>query len=271
MDPIQAYLPGALVLAALSIAIYARIAQRLHQRGGRVDATPFGPPDVFASVALICFFGGMAVLGALQQPAPEPTALKPEQVLPSSLFLLAVVAGVAGFLSIRRVRLREQFGLGAAQVPRGFLWAALLLPAALPAIAATGMSSQLLLGDRAVEQELVQLFREVSAGPNRTAVWQLIFAGAIVAPVTEEFLFRGYFYGIGKRYLGAVMSGLITAALFAASHANLAALPVLFVLALCFTLAYELTGSLWVPMGMHALFNSASLALLHQQATQPTP
>jgi membrane protease YdiL (CAAX protease family) len=223
-------------------------------------------------VVLITFFGGLAALAAMQQgSAAGSVTMKPEQVLPSSLLLLAVVAGVAGFLSFRGLRLREQFGMSASQVPRGLLWAVLLLPAALPAIAATGMLSQMLLGGSAVEQELVQLFREVVARADQSTIWQLVFAGAIAAPVTEEFLFRGYFYGIGKRYFGAVASGLLTAVLFAACHANLAALPVLFVLALCLTLAYELTGSLWVPMGMHALFNSANLAMLYHQASQPVP
>lgn len=271
MEPLQAYLPGALALAAISVAIYAWIAQRLHRRGGRVDATPFRRGDLVAGLVLITFFGSLAAFSALQKPAADSSGMKPEHVLPSSLFLLAIVAGVAGFLSIRGLRLREHFGMGATQVPRGFFWSVLLLPAALPAIAAVGMLSQALLGEQAVEQELVQLFRDVARRTDHSAILQLVFAGAVVAPITEEFLFRGYFYGIGKRYLGATVSGLLTAALFAASHANLAALPVLFVLALCFTLAYELTGSLWVPMGMHALFNSASLALLYQQASAPTP
>jgi len=41
------------------------------------------------------------------------------------------------------------------------------------------------------------------------------------------------------------------------------------VLALCFTLAYEASGSLVVPMSMHALFNSAQLLFLYWQAQTP--
>ncbi len=259
------------MLAALSVVIYGRIAWRLQQRGGRVDAGPFRLGDLLASLVLISFFGGMAALGAMQSSAAEAKELKPDQVMRSALFMLAIIAGLAGFLSFRGLRVREQFGLEVRHTPRGFLWAILLLPAALPSILVVGLLSQALLGGRAVEQEMVQLFREVAGHADRSAIWQLAFSGAVIAPITEEFLFRGYFYGVGKHYLGAVASGLITAALFAASHANMAALPVLFVLALCFTLAYELTGSLWVPMGMHALFNSASLAMLYHQATQPAP
>ena len=52
---------------------------------------------------------------------------------------------------------------------------------------------------------------------------------------------------------------LINAALFAGIHLNAPSFAGLFVLAVCLTLAYEWTGSLLVPMAMHALFNSISI------------
>ena len=105
----------------------------------------------------------------------------------------------------------------------------------------------------------------------KAAIGQIFFAGAVIAPICEEFLFRGFFYVVFKRYLGAVASAVLTSALFAAFHVNLAAFPSLFALALCFTIAYEATGSLLVPITMHALFNGAQLAyLLHiTQAAAP--
>ncbi len=94
----------------------------------------------------------------------------------------------------------------------------------------------------------------------------VLLAGVILAPVCEEFLFRGFFYGVAKRYAGAPLSGFLTAALFAAFHASLTSLPGLFVLAVALTLAYERTGSLAVPITMHALFNAMSLGLLYLQS-----
>ena len=52
------------------------------------------------------------------------------------------------------------------------------------------------------------------------------------------------------------------AALFAAIHVNLPAFAPLFVLAVCLTLAYEWTGSIWVSMCMHSLFNLATVVNL---------
>ena len=59
----------------------------------------------------------------------------------------------------------------------------------------------------------------------------------------------------------ALAAGL-AALLFALAHFNLASALPLFVLALGLSLAYVASGSLWVPILMHALFNTFSLALL---------
>src|SRR5438874_13298805 len=79
--------------------------------------------------------------------------------------------------------------------------------------------------------------------------------GVVLAPAAEELMFRGYLYGVLKRYCGVFAATILSAAMFAAMHLNLASLPSLFVLALCFTVAYEVTGSLLVTISMHALFN----------------
>ncbi len=51
------------------------------------------------------------------------------------------------------------------------------------------------------------------------------------------------------------MSGLI----FATAHGELAALPTLFFLGVLLALLYERTGSIWAPIGLHALFNSVTV------------
>ena len=55
---------------------------------------------------------------------------------------------------------------------------------------------------------------------------------------------------------------LVNSALFAAIHLNSASLFPLFVLAVCFTLVYEATGSILVSMTMHSLFNLTTFLLL---------
>jgi membrane protease YdiL (CAAX protease family) len=123
------------------------------------------------------------------------------------------------------------------------------------------------LGEKAVAQPVVELFSKGAQQADYSAIAQILVAVVIIAPISEELLFRGYFFGVGKRYFGGLASGGMTALLFAAVHANLASLLPLFVFALCLTLAYERTGSILVPIGMHALFNFTTLLGLYLSAT----
>ncbi|MEI9893033.1 MAG: CPBP family intramembrane glutamic endopeptidase [Chthoniobacter sp.] len=69
-----------------------------------------------------------------------------------------------------------------------------------------------------------------------------------------------------KHYLGPLSAGIFACVLFAAFHASLSAFGGLLVLAVCLNIAYERTGSLLVPIGMHALFNLTSLLVIYGQA-----
>jgi membrane protease YdiL (CAAX protease family) len=82
----------------------------------------------------------------------------------------------------------------------------------------------------------------------------------IVAPVAEEVIFRGYLYPVVKKYAGTTVALLLTAVLFAVLHGHVPSIPALTMLAVCLGLAYEKSGSLLVPMIMHAVFNAVSVA-----------
>ena len=111
-------------------------------------------------------------------------------------------------------------------------------------------------------QNIVTFFHNASESSDKRAVYLTMLMAGIVAPLAEETIFRGFIYGVLKRYAGCVVGALISAGLFAAMHLNLSSLPELFVLALCFTLAYEATGSLLVNIFMHSIFNLSMLLVL---------
>ncbi|HEV8185287.1 MAG TPA: CPBP family intramembrane glutamic endopeptidase, partial [Chthoniobacterales bacterium] len=90
----------------------------------------------------------------------------------------------------------------------------------------------------------------------------IIVLAVAIAPLVEEFIFRFFFYGVLKRYFGRSIGLLANAVLFAAVHAHLPSAAPLFVLGSCFTIAYEWSGSILVPMTMHAVFNSLTLVAL---------
>ncbi|PYL15777.1 MAG: hypothetical protein DME30_10790, partial [Verrucomicrobia bacterium] len=90
----------------------------------------------------------------------------------------------------------------------------------------------------------------------------IIVLAVVVAPISEEFIFRFFIYGVARRYFGIAVGLVINALLFAAAHTHLPSVAPLFVLGSCFTLAYEWSGSILVSMAMHSLFNSIQLILL---------
>ena len=80
----------------------------------------------------------------------------------------------------------------------------------------------------------------------------------IAAPITEETFFRGFiFVGLRRRW-GLVGAAFASGILFGLAHV----LPILYIpfalIGVLFALGYVYSGSLWVPMAAHFLFNSIS-------------
>lgn len=255
-----------LLLIAAGFVVYLKLLTRLQADGGQVKVAGFHLPDLLMSFVFASAFGGLALKIALRRPT-EIAPIEADQVLQSGVFLAVILAGIIGFLHFRGLRIGEQFGLGRLRPLTALGWAALLLVSAFPFIAIVNLMTFAALDGDVVRQPLVDFFHVAAESGDYTAMLSVAATAIIIAPLCEEFLFRGYFYGVGKRYAGPWISGVATALMFAAYHTNLASLPGLFLLAVVLTLAYERTGSLWVPIGMHAIFNATSLAVLFAQAS----
>lgn len=250
--------------------VFVRVLNHLVRYGGRVDASEFGLPDLLTGGTLALFFIGTMFEALLHRRGTAPE-VSLDNLLPAQLFVVAIVASVGAFMLYRRLNPVRVFGLGRLSLIGSSATAVLFLVASMPIIAVTNYLTVLMLRDMASEQDLVGLFRELARDHNYAAMLKAFVATVLLAPPCEEFLFRGYFYGVSKRYLGAFPAALATSLLFAAFHLNLASLPGLFVLAMCLTAAYERTGSLLVPIGMHALYNSTSLVMLYLQSQGKVP
>ena len=98
----------------------------------------------------------------------------------------------------------------------------------------------------------------------------MIVLAVVIAPLWEEVVFRGYLYPVLKKYGGMWTGALCSSLLFAAVHNNLAALLPLFLLALMMVWLYELTGSIWTPIAIHACFNAlAVIGTIYVRNTEP--
>ncbi len=254
---------GPIFFAAVVVQVWA--IRHIAAAGGQVRADEFRLPDALVAGVLAAFFVGIGV-AALFSRAEGENAVKIEQVLPQTSIFLLFVVGIVGFLKYRGLRLIPLFGLDRLTPLRTVGWALALVFAAFALAGAANAVSVFALRGQAEQQPLVHLFRDVAQSHDYAAMAQIFLAGVVLAPICEEFIFRGFFYAVGKRYVGPLASGFATALLFAAFHLSLTALAGLFVLALCLTLAYERTGSLAVPIGMHALYNFTSLCVIYLQA-----
>lgn len=84
----------------------------------------------------------------------------------------------------------------------------------------------------------------------------------IIAPITEELLFRGGLYRFLKGKISIRKAVWLTSFVFALLHYNvLAFLPILF-LGVFLTQIYERHQNLWISIAVHSLFNLNSFVLL---------
>jgi len=98
------------------------------------------------------------------------------------------------------------------------------------------------------------------------AVVSVLFVGP-----AEELLFRGAVYGTLRQGFGPVVANVLASALFVIAHvgslgaglAGLVPLGIVFVGSLLFGYAYERTGTLVVPVAMHAAYDAALFSLAY--------
>ncbi|MFN4243992.1 MAG: lysostaphin resistance A-like protein [Tepidisphaerales bacterium] len=97
---------------------------------------------------------------------------------------------------------------------------------------------------------------------GESPVWVAILA-VVVAPVTEELMFRGALLSHCRGFAGPVLSSLITGVVFAAVHPQgWTALPTLTAIGITLALIRQWRGSILAPMVAHALNNGVVMLLL---------
>ncbi|MCW1884041.1 CPBP family intramembrane metalloprotease [Luteolibacter flavescens] len=107
-------------------------------------------------------------------------------------------------------------------------------------------------------QEAVKVFQEVK---DPLVIALMAVTAALVAPLAEEVVFRGYLYPAAKRFCGPAGAILFSSLVFSAAHGHVVALLPLFILAVVLCLLYEFTGSLWACISVHFLFNAATVTI----------
>jgi len=249
----------ALIVGA-SIAFYFRIFRLVYlQGGGKVNASHFARVDGYLAVGCVTMF-----IVQCFQSLQGSRGVLPASIDTTTLFLIQlgfwifVIGTIVLSQLVRGMHPGAIFGFDRLGFFKLFFLGVALLLAALPLIlASSSITSNFLRSDPQKDaQPIMQLFEHASDPAKRVP---LIILAVVIAPISEEFVFRGFLYGVLKRYAGGISALFFCGLLFALIHMHIPSLVPLFVLGCVLTFAYELSGSLLVPMTMHALFNTLTL------------
>ncbi len=216
----------------------------------------FGWPEVVLACSLAALFAFSAERALAQTVKPT---LEPNDLIANVVISLGLLVLVAAFLFWRGLPVSRIAGFNVLPLWRVVTTGMVLLFASYPLIVLGDLLSQRVLGVPSSRQGIVEIFSESQTMQERIII---IVLAVGVAPIVEEFVFRFFFYGVVKRYLGRFVGLLTNSVLFAFVHAHIPSAAPLFILGACLTLAYEWSGSILVSMSMHALFNSLTLVAL---------
>lgn len=255
------------VLALLWMGDVIRPGSPSRHRGRDVSGSPW---IIWWAGALVVIFGlgvggalGAILMGLGREPESGTRSIA-AQLIGSAIaaavgvWVLSLLGGSprAGLSLVPRKR----------DVVKGLLAFALVLPIVTAVSYAAAIGFQMATG-REPPMLAHQALEEMVANPRSLRTAMMIVLAVVLAPLTEEIVFRGLVQSGFLRVTGRVWpSVLASSALFAAVHVgsigeSVHALAPLFVLGVCFGIAYERTGRLWVPIVMHAAFNAWNTGL----------
>ena len=261
-------------LWAMGAVILLRFLLGDAERARREAPSPLQPWPItvvhFFRMALCVIVGGWIVpVIVVQQGNHLPASATPTgnlwMMVQGFAFQLGLLAGVVVALLLPR----DPYEPPAMDLPdatppsrRPLLDAVCTVLIALPAITLLGFVWKTCLGRLGFDtpdQEMVDVFR--NAGSPAELIL-LIALAVVVAPLTEELIFRAGLFRYLRTRLPYWVSLLAPAAVFAALHANAVAFLPLFALGVLFSLAYERTGRISVTIIAHGLFNLHTILLI---------
>lgn len=109
------------------------------------------------------------------------------------------------------------------------------------------------------DQQVVEMFKQVHSPAVIT--FFAVFA-IVIAPITEEMMFRVFFFNLGLRYRGFWFGAVLSGILFGAAHADKFAFFPLVLGGVLLCGVYYRTRNAYASMITHGLFNSLSIFAL---------
>jgi membrane protease YdiL (CAAX protease family) len=230
---------------------------------------PWTAPAALLGAIIVAALGGFVVdIPALAFGVRITSAHIPPGIVNLDTFVqdvgFVVTAVFFAQLGGRSVR-AEQFGLRPTRFWRAF-WLVVLTIVAFLVFA--GVWSLI------VNTPKEELLKQLGAEKNAALLIASALLTCVVAPVSEEFLFRGYIFTALRNWHGTVPAAILTGVLFGGVHATSAPaldlVPLAFLgFALC--LLYRTTRSLYPCIVVHMLNNCYAFAELEEWSAWQVP
>jgi membrane protease YdiL (CAAX protease family) len=235
---------------------------------GNVLARPYGWPDGIVALLLLSFFVFSITAGT---PHPETTGSagvpggesNATAQLASMVFMLVIALMILVYMRVRGQEPGEMFGIRQLPPLRALLFgvAALVVIYGVMTVVYY-LVKELVFHGKWPDNSTQDSIKDFQASASILYKVMLGLGAVVIAPVAEEIIFRGYFYGVTKRFSDRWFAAVFTSVIFAGIHCHVGSALPLFTLAMGLAIAYEITGCLLVPVVMHSLFNAFNLLLL---------
>lgn len=264
-----AWLLPALIIASLSLFGLKKLdSSRLFRAAPEGEAPRWTGISVLLALVAFLLFPGI-IMGILEQNWDTGLYSSEIQARASSMtggYLLG--GGLIAFLICYFVvvGLRQSpatLGLRGASLanllPVVLVYVLFIVPLGLCAYLWTELIEH--LGYESMPQEVVKMFGDAVARGDRLELSLLVFNAVILAPLWEELVYRGFFFGLLKSRWGVLPALVFSSAVFSSAHLSLAAFLPLLIVGMAVGYVYHKTRSLYFAIFFHALFNGLSMAV----------
>ena len=165
------------------------------------------------------------------------------------------------FLRQHHLGWRAAFGFCGPRIRQPFRLALTCLGVFAAVMLLQGLSVRVLekAGFHSEDQAAIRLLTDAKS------VWTTVYLGlfaVVIAPVAEEFIFRGLLFPFVKQQGFPKLAWFGVSFLFALIHLNAPTLVPLFGFALALTWLYQRTDNLLAPITAHMAFNAVNYAML---------
>ncbi len=233
----------------------------------RFKATPWETLALFLFWFIASQAGGGGLVWAFGDAVSKGTLILTAYLFSAALGLSMIYTfGTRGFSRVSLTapgapgwgEVLSMVGLGRRDLSgRALLWGLAGFAAALPVVWSLSILSLVLVGGDT--HPAIPVFIGSESATDR---WMLLLTVCVLAPLFEEFLFRGYLWNRFNKMLGVYSGTALSALVFAAVHLSLGSFLPLMGLGVILAVVARHSGSLWSSVVTHALWNLMNILFL---------